>query len=97
VPKETLGGIWGFLFLFILISVVSTIIMTALGIDLVTSASSVISAMSNVGPALGETGPVDNYSAIPLAGKWVLVLCMLIGRLEIYTVILLFIPIFWKK
>jgi trk system potassium uptake protein TrkH len=50
-----------------------------------------------VGPALGETGPVDNYSAIPSAGKWVLVLCMLIGRLEIYTVILLFIPIFWKK
>lgn len=97
VPKETLGGIWGFLFLFILISVVSTIIMTALGIDLITSASSVISAMSNVGPALGETGPVDNYSAIPSAGKWVLVLCMLIGRLEIYTVILLFIPIFWKK
>jgi trk system potassium uptake protein TrkH len=97
VPKETLGGIWGFLFLFILISVVATLIMTALGVDIVTSATSVISAMSNVGPALGETGPADNYFAIPSAGKWVLVLCMLIGRLEIYTVILLFVPIFWKK
>ena len=97
VPKETLGGIWGFLFLFILITIVATLIMTALGIDLVTSATSVISAMSNVGPALGETGPADNYFAIPSAGKWVLVFCMLIGRLEIYTVILLFMPMFWKK
>jgi trk system potassium uptake protein TrkH len=97
VPKETLGGIWGFLFLFILISVIATILMTALGVDIITSASSVISAMSNVGPALGETGPMDNYFAIPEAGKWILVMCMLIGRLEIYTVILLFMPLFWKK
>jgi len=97
VPKETLGGIWGFLFLFILISVIATLFMTALGIDIITSASTVISAMSNVGPALGEAGPVDNYFMIPAAGKWVLILCMLIGRLEIYTVILLFMPLFWRK
>lgn len=97
VPKETLGGIWGFLFLFILIAVIATVLMTALGVDLITSASSVISAMSNVGPALGETGPVDNYYALPETGKWILSLCMLIGRLEIYTVIVLFMPLFWKK
>ncbi len=97
VPKETLGGIWGFLFLFILIAVVATLFMTALGVDIITSGSTVVSAMSNVGPALGEAGPADNYIAIPAAGKWVLVLCMLIGRLEIYTVILLFMPIFWRK
>ncbi len=97
VPKETLGGIWGFLFLFILIAVVATLFMTALGLDIVTSGSTVVSAMSNVGPALGDAGPADNYFAIPPAGKWVLVLCMLIGRLEIYTVILLFMPIFWRK
>lgn len=97
VPKETLGGIWGFLFLFILISVVATLIMTGLGLDIITSASTVISAMANVGPALGDAGPVDNYYMIPSAGKWVLILCMLIGRLEIYTVILLFLPIFWRK
>ncbi len=97
VPKETLGGIWGFLFLFILIAVVATLFMTALGLDIVTSGSAVVSAMSNVGPALGEAGPAYNYFAIPAAGKWTLVLCMLIGRLEIYTVILLFMPIFWRK
>ena len=97
VPKETLGGIWGFLFLFILISVVATLLMTALGLDIITSATTVISAMSNVGPALGDAGPADNYFMIPVAGKWILILCMLIGRLEIYTVILLFLPIFWRK
>ena len=97
VPKETLGGIWGFLFLFILISVIATLFMTALGLDIITSASTVISAMANVGPALGDAGPVDNYASIPAAGKWILALCMLIGRLEIYTVILLVMPMFWTK
>ena len=97
VPKETLGGIWGFLFLFILISVIATLCMTALGIDIITSASTVISAMANVGPALGDAGPTENYASIPVIGKWILIVCMLIGRLEIYTVILLFMPIFWKK
>ncbi len=97
IPKETLGGIWGFLFLFILISAIATLCMTALGLDMITSASTVISAMSNVGPALGNAGPTDNYYSIPVAGKWVLLLCMLVGRLEIYTVILLFMPLFWRK
>ena len=97
VLKETLGGIWGFLFLFILISVVATLLMSALGMDIITSASTVISAMSNVGPALGQAGPTDNYSSIPAAGKWVLIFCMLMGRLEIYTVVILFVPHFWKK
>jgi trk system potassium uptake protein TrkH len=97
IPKETLGGIWGFLFLFILITVISSILLTALGVDMVTATSTVISAMSNVGPALGDAGPTENYETIPVAGKWILILCMLAGRLEIYTVILLFMPMFWEK
>jgi trk system potassium uptake protein TrkH len=71
--------------------------MTAMGIDIVTASSAVVSAMANVGPALGDVGPTDNYAALPGAGKWILTFCMLIGRLEIYTVIILFVPHFWKK
>jgi trk system potassium uptake protein TrkH len=71
--------------------------MTALGQDIITASSTVISSMANVGPALGNAGPAENYALIPAAGKWVLSLCMLIGRLEIYTVILLFVPVFWRK
>ncbi|MBI5026067.1 MAG: TrkH family potassium uptake protein [Nitrospirae bacterium] len=97
LTKEILGGIWGFLFLFLFIWVIATVSMTALGIDIITAATTTISAMSNVGPALGTAGPAENYSTIPTLGKWILILCMLIGRLEIYTVIVLFVPHFWRK
>jgi trk system potassium uptake protein TrkH len=97
LPKETIGGIWGFLFLFILISVFSALCLTMVGVDLATAVTTVISSMSNVGPALGDAGPMDNYSSIPNTGKWILTMCMLIGRLEIYTVIVLFVPHFWRK
>jgi trk system potassium uptake protein TrkH len=97
LPKEILGGIWGFLFLFVFISIFATLCLTSLGVDIMTSVTTVISSMSNVGPAFGDAGPTDNYVTIPLVGKWVLILCMLIGRLEIYTVIVLFMPHFWQK
>lgn len=97
LTKEILGGIWGFIFLFLFIYVIAVLMMASFGIDLITSATTVISAMSNVGPALGVAGPMENYSTIPSAGKWVLILCMLIGRLEIYTVVVLFVPHFWRK
>ncbi|HCC68853.1 MAG TPA: potassium transporter [Nitrospiraceae bacterium] len=97
ITKEILGGVWGFLFLFLFIWVIATIGMTALGIDLITAATTTISAMSNIGPALGTAGPGENYSHIPTLGKWILILCMLIGRLEIYTVIVLFVPHFWRR
>jgi trk system potassium uptake protein TrkH len=97
INKETLGGIWGFIFLFLFIYVIAVLIMSFLGLDIITSLSTVVSSMSNVGPALGNAGPTENYSTIPTAGKWVLILCMLIGRLEIYTVIILFVPHFWRK
>jgi trk system potassium uptake protein TrkH len=97
VTKEVLGRIWGFLFLFLFICVVATLGMTALGVDIITGSSTVVSAMSNVGPALGVAGPTETYYTLPLQAKWILVFCMLAGRLEIYTVIILVIPRFWKK
>jgi trk system potassium uptake protein TrkH len=97
LTKEILGSIWGFLFLFIFVSVIATIGMAAAGSDIITSASTVISAMSNVGPALGSAGPAESYASIPYTGKWILVFCMLTGRLEIYTVLILLVPHFWKK
>lgn len=97
LTKEILGSIWGFLFIFIFVCVTATIGMAAAGLDMVTAATTVISAMSNVGPALGTAGPTENYASLPAVGKWILVFCMLAGRLEIYTVIILFVPQFWKK
>lgn len=97
VPKNLLGNVWGFVFLFIMIWILSSLGMAALGLDPVTSASTTISAMSNVGPALGQAGPAENYSSIPLAGKWILTFCMLAGRLEVYTILILFMPAYWSK
>ena len=54
------------------------------------------SAMGNIGPALGSFGPTDNYALLPDSGKWVLSFCMLLGRLEIFTVMVLFSRTFWK-
>lgn len=97
LSKEILGSIWGFFFLFIFIWVIATMGMAATGADIITSTSTVISAMCNVGPALGEAGPSENYSSLHVASKWILIFCMLTGRLELYTVLILFIPRFWKK
>ncbi|RMG00695.1 MAG: TrkH family potassium uptake protein [Nitrospirae bacterium] len=97
LPKEILGSIWGFLFLFIIIWVVATLLLTAMDLDLITSSTTVISALCNVGPALGDAGPTENYAGLPDLAKWVLTLCMLIGRLEVYTVVVIFIPRFWRS
>ena len=97
VPEDVLGSIWGFFVLYLSLFVTASLIMAALGLDLVSSFASVASSIGNVGPGLGVVGPVDNYLGIPLIGKWVLVLCMLLGRLEIYTVMVLLAPAYWRK
>jgi trk system potassium uptake protein TrkH len=97
LDKEILGSIWGLIFLFLGVCVIATIGMAATGIDIVTSVTTVISATCNVGPAFGEAGPAYNYAGIPTSGKWILMFCMLTGRLEVYTVLILFVPRFWRK
>lgn len=97
VPDRVLHGVWGFSLLFVGLFVLATVIMAAMGLDLVTAFSSVAASIGNIGPGLGGVGPTCNYLGIPLAGKWVLIFCMILGRLEIYTVIVLLVPEFWKK
>ena len=71
--------------------------MTALGVDFLTSMSSVASALSNVGPGIENVGPSNSYSSLPELSKWLLALLMLMGRLELFTVAVLFTPHFWKR
>ena len=59
--------------------------------------SDLASAIGNIGPALGDYGPAGNYSAFPTVGKWIYAFLMLVGRLELFTVLLLFSPTLWKK
>lgn len=97
VKDEVMTSIVGFFMLYVVSFVLSSLALTALNLDVVTAFTAVVACIGNVGPGLGEVGPVDNYSGLPLAGKWILTFCMLLGRLEIYTILVLCIPEFWRK
>jgi trk system potassium uptake protein TrkH len=97
VDKEVMQSILGFFALYLGIFVVASLAMAALGMDLISAGTSVITALGNVGPGLGSVGPVDNFAHVPAVGKLVLALCMLLGRLELFTVLVLVIPSFWRK
>ncbi len=97
VPVDVLNSIWGFFLLFLLVFVGGTLIMAGLGLDLISAGASVAASIGNIGPGLGAVGPTQNYAAIPLLGKWTLIFCMLLGRLELYTVIVLLVPEYWRK
>ncbi len=68
-----------------------------MNVDLVTSIGAVAATLGNIGPGLGLVGPANNYAHMPYLGKWLLSWCMLLGRLEIFTVIILIVPEFWRK
>jgi trk system potassium uptake protein TrkH len=97
VPTEILSSIWGFFILYLGLFILATLIMASLGLDMISAFASVAASIGNIGPGLGAVGPVKNYLGIPLLGKWVLIFCMLLGRLEIYTVIILLVPEYWRK
>jgi len=97
VERDVLGSVTGFFILYISIFAVAALVMSALGVDVLTAIASVAATIGNIGPGLGTVGPAENYAHIPLMGKWVLSFCMLLGRLEVYTVMILFLPETWRK
>ena len=97
LPQETLNGIRALFFLYIGIFLLASLAVSLLGADMITSISAVATTLGNTGPGLGEVGPSDNFAHLPTASKWILTTCMLFGRLEIYTLLVLLLPEFWKK
>lgn len=97
IPREIVTNIIGFFLFYMALFVAGVLVMSALGLDFLTAIGSVTATISNIGPGLGAVGPTDNYAAIPLLGKWVLSFLMLVGRLELFTVLILFSPAFWRK
>ncbi|MFC2018968.1 TrkH family potassium uptake protein [Chloroflexota bacterium] len=96
LPEGVVSRILAMAFLYFAILVVAFLIMSALGLDHVTALSSVAATLGNVGPGLGLVGPVENYAFLPAPGKIVLTVCMLAGRLELFTILVLFSPTFWR-
>lgn len=86
-----------FLFLYFVLAILGVIVLTLIGLDTETALGSSLSALSNVGPGMGLTGPASTFAHVPAVGKWLLSFFMLVGRLEIFTVLFLFLPDFWKQ
>ncbi len=97
VDRDVMASILGFFALYMGVFVVASFLMAATGLDLVSAGASVIATLSNIGPGLGSVGPVDNFAHITDFGKLILIFCMLLGRLELFTVLVLFFPSFWRK
>jgi trk system potassium uptake protein TrkH len=95
VPKITFN-VLAFFLLYILIFMIGTVVMATSGENFITSLGSVAATLGNVGPGIGDVGPMSNYAEISNLGKWFLSLLMLLGRLELFTILILFTPYFWK-
>ena len=96
VPDEIIAAIWAFLTAFFAIVAVAATIVAAAGYDLITAISVAVSLTSNVGPALGAAGPGSNFADFPDYAKYGLGFCMLAGRLDVFTILVLLRPKFWR-
>ncbi len=97
IPSDIVNKVIAFLCIYVMVIAVGGIMLTALDVPLVDAFFSSFSCVSNTGLGSGVTGYGENYTAVPDAGKWILSLLMLIGRLELFTVLILFTPSFWRK
>ncbi len=97
ISPDTLNGVWALFFIYLIIFVIASLSLALLDVDFLTSISAVAATLGNVGPGLGTVGPAENFAHLPTAAKWILSICMFLGRLEIYTLLVLFAPEFWRK
>ena len=97
VPQQTINNIMAFLIFYIFITAVTVVIFCATGVDFDEAIGSAVSAIGNVGISIGQFGPAGTYATFPTVAKWVMSFVMLIGRLEIFTILLLFTKALWRK
>ncbi len=97
VSQEIMRNVLSFFVLYILLLGAGTLVLAATDLALLSAFSVTLSAVGNVGPAFGDFGPTENYASISSFGKWFISFLMMAGRLEIFTVLILFSPSFWKK
>ena len=97
IPESIINQVLAFTGIYMTLFAVATLCMLAMGLDMVSAASSVAATLGNVGPGLGSVGPLANYAHLPCAGKLLLTFMMLVGRLEIFSVLVILTPAFWKK
>ena len=97
VSQEIIYKIMAFFLIYFIIFGIGSLVMTLLGLDYKSAIGASIATLGNIGPGIGQVGPVGNYASIPEFGKWFLSFLMLLGRLELFTVLILLSPSFWRK
>ena len=97
ISDRTAMAVMAFIFVYFMTVVIFTLGLLASGMDFITALSATIACITNAGPGLGAVGPADNYGALSDLQKWMCAAVMLLGRLEIFTVFILFTPDYWKK
>ena len=98
IDQKFMSSIISFIFLYIIIFFIIAVLLSLSGLDFITSVSGAATSISNVGPGLGELiGPNGNFSQLKDFSKWVLSLGMILGRLELFAILVLFLPSFWQK
>lgn len=97
IPTTIINNFLAFFMVYVVCIAIGSAVLTIIGLDFVSAAGAAVATLGNVGPGIGSVGPAANYSHVPMTGKWVLSFLMLLGRLELFTVLLLFSPSFYKK
>ena len=97
ITQQTTNNVMAFVQFYLMILIVTVLIFCGTGVDFDESIGAAVSALGNIGPSIGQYGPAGTYALFPTTAKWVMTLVMLIGRLEIFTVLLLFTKALWKK
>jgi trk system potassium uptake protein TrkH len=97
MQESTIQSLLNLVYIAFVVNLVSCCLLTAAGVDVLTSIAAVAASMFNIGPGLRGVGPLENYATLPALAKWVLTACMIAGRLEFYTVLVIFTPSFWRK
>ena len=97
LPEQVLAGVFSFVTIYVIIIVISIVVLLICGLNMNEAIGASVSMISNIGPALGEQGPSGSYATVIPFAKWYMSFLMLTGRLEIFTILVLFSPTFWKK
>jgi trk system potassium uptake protein len=97
VNIDLIRGVFAFIFIFMITLILGSVFISIFGIDMETSLTSVLTALSNVGPGLGRVGAIENFSFFPAIVKIFLSFCMILGRLEFFTLLVFLLPSFWKR
>jgi trk system potassium uptake protein TrkH len=97
VAPRILTHILVFLLVYLMTFILGSLFITLTGIDFITAIGGVATTLGNVGPAIGKLGPVDNFGWVSDSAKWIFSVLMLLGRLELFTILIIFTPFFWRS